>query len=189
MITYNDIYEALRKEKYSEQLQPLPKNFVSEVADYLKDKRELAAKEEDIFSEAIIKTKKQLENAVSIFKELMLRRKKKLLNLAFIATETGISKRDYENMLGFEKELFDGIMTSIEEAEKKVVSLLNGKKEAKVKNKIIRFKESVEEFLGLQGEKLGPFEKGEIANLPEEIVKILSDAGKVEIIEVGEGLQ
>ena len=26
MITYNDIYEASRKERYSEQLQKLPKN-------------------------------------------------------------------------------------------------------------------------------------------------------------------
>ena len=95
MITYNDIYESLRKEKYSENLQPLGKKFISEVADYLQEKKELADKKEDMFSEAIIKTKKQLENAISIFKELMMRRKKKLLNLAFIARETGISKKDF----------------------------------------------------------------------------------------------
>ena len=31
MITYNDLYEALRKERYSEQLQPMIKDFVKEV--------------------------------------------------------------------------------------------------------------------------------------------------------------
>ena len=31
MITYNDIYEALRKERYSEQLQNLGKNFVKAI--------------------------------------------------------------------------------------------------------------------------------------------------------------
>jgi len=35
MITYNDIYEALRRERYSEQLQGLGKNFVQDVASYL----------------------------------------------------------------------------------------------------------------------------------------------------------
>ena len=35
MITFSDIYESMRKEKYSEQLQLLPKKFLVEVADYL----------------------------------------------------------------------------------------------------------------------------------------------------------
>ena len=78
MITFNDIDEALRKEKYSEQLQSLPKNFVSEVASYLHEKKSIASKEDNSFSESIIKTKKQFENAISIFRELMRRRKEKL---------------------------------------------------------------------------------------------------------------
>ena len=115
MITYNDIYEALRKERYSEQLQNIGKRFVQEVAEYLKDKKSISEKPGDLFSGAMSKTKKQFENAVSMFQELMLRRKKKLLNLSFVATETGISKRDYENMLPFEKEVFDNIMKSLQE--------------------------------------------------------------------------
>ena len=78
MITYNELYDALRKERYSEQLQPIPKNFVKEVAAYLKDKKEIANKDSDEFSDAVTKTKKQFENSIAIFKELMLRRKKKI---------------------------------------------------------------------------------------------------------------
>jgi len=184
MITYNDIYEALRKEKYSEQLQQLPKNFVSEVAEYLKEKKELTEKKEDLFSDAITKTKKQFENAISIFKEIVLRRKKKLLSLAFIAKETGISKRDFENMLDFEKEMFDKVIRGLEDADKAINDMINGKGEEKV-NVLVAFKENVEEFLDLSGEMVGPFEKGEMANLPEEIVKILQGAGKVEIVDEG----
>ena len=77
MITYNDIYEASRKERYSEQLQKLGKNFIEDVADYLRDKKEIAAKDED-FSDVIMKTKKQLENAITLFKELMRRRREKI---------------------------------------------------------------------------------------------------------------
>jgi DNA replication initiation complex subunit (GINS family) len=182
MITYNDIYEALRKEKYSETLQPLNKKFVSEVSDYLKEKKEVADKKEDMFSDAIVKSKKQLENAISMFKELMMRRKKKLLNLAFIARETGISKRDFENMLDLEKDMFDKIVKSMEQADKSMEDFMNGKEE-KANNQIAMFKTNVEEFLDMNGEKIGPFDKGEVANLPEQIVKILVDAGKAEIVE------
>jgi len=183
MITYNDIYEALRRERYSEQLQQLGKNFVKEVSAYLKDKKSISEKSGNIFNDAVSKTKKQFENAVSMFKELMLRRKKKLLNLAFVATETGISKRDYENMLSFEKELFDKIMKNMEEGDKKLTTLLNGQEqEEKKKNKMITFLEDTEEFLGLNGEKLGPFKKGDIANLPVDIANILVVDNKAESV-------
>ena len=183
MITYNEIYEAARKERYSEQLQNLPKNFIQEVADYLKEKKEMASKQDDDFSDIIMKTKKQLENAIIIFKELMLRRKKKLLNLVLIATETGISKQDFENMLAFEKELFEGLMKNIDISEKKIAEILSGKTDEDMKNQLILFKENVEGFVGLDGEKMGPFEKGQIANLPKEIAKILIEDSKAENAE------
>jgi len=182
MLTYNDIYESSRKERYSEQLQLLPKNFIQEVADYLKDKKEIASKEDDIFSDVIVKTKKQLENAITLFKELMLRRRKKILSLVLIAAEIGISKQDFENMLPVEKELFEELMKGIDIADKKINEILNGKKEENMKNKLISFTENIEEFVGLDGEKMGPFEKGQIANLPKEIAKILIDDGKAEIV-------
>jgi DNA replication initiation complex subunit (GINS family) len=186
MITYNELYDALRKERYSEQLQPIPKNFIKEVAVYLKDKKEIANKENDDFSDTITKTKKQFENSIAIFRELMLRRKKKILELAFIAAETGISKRDFENMLAVEKECFDGIMKSLEKGDKKVDELLknvrgNGKEEPK--NKMIVFTQDTTDFLDLEGNKLGPFKKGDVANLPEEISNILIVDKKAEAVE------
>ena len=175
MITYNELYDALRKERYSEQLQPIPKNFIKEVGAYLKDKKEIANKKDDDFSESIAKTKKQFENSIAIFKELILRRKKKILELAFVAAETGISKRDFENMLAVEKEAFDGIMKSLERSDKKVSEMLKGMEEAgeKSKNKMIVFIEDVDEFLDLEGNKTGPFKKGDVANVSEEIANIL----------------
>lgn len=182
MITYNDLYEILRKERYSEQLQLLPKNFLEDVASYFADKKEIAAKTDDVFSDAIIKTKKQFENAISIFRELIVRRRKKLLALAFIAAETGISKRDFENMLDFEKDLFDKIVQGIESSEKNVSGMMNGSKK-KASNKMVVFKQDTSEFLGVTGEKVGPFSKGELANLPTEIAQILEEAGNIEFVD------
>tara|TARA_Y100000310_G_C20640402_1_gene793583 strand:- start:902 stop:1462 length:561 start_codon:yes stop_codon:yes gene_type:complete len=184
MITYNELYDALRKERYSEQLQPIPKAFIKEVAAYLKDKKEIADKESDDFSDTITKTKKQFENSIAIFKELILRRKKKILELAFIAAETGISKRDFENMLAVEKESFDGIMKSLEKSDKKVSKMLKGSEsDEKEKNKMIVFVGDTDEFLDLDGNKVGPFKKGDVANLSEEIANILIVDKKAEAID------
>ena len=188
MITYNDIYEAARKERYSEQLQPIPKNFIKEVADYLKEKKEAAFKENGFedngFSDAGVKTKKQLENALTLFRELITRRRKKILGLVLIASETGISKQDFENMLQIEKELFEEIMKCVEESDRKLNSLINGNGKDKIAtNSMVLFLENVDEFLNLDGEKMGPYDKGQIANLPKEIVNILVQGRKAEVIE------
>lgn len=182
MITYNDIYEAARKERYSKQLQKLSEKFVADFASYIKEKKGISAKEDDIFSDVIVKTKKQMEQAVILFKELMRVRRKKILDLILIAAETGISKQDFENMLKFEKEFFDELMKCISSSDRKLNELLNGKQEDTQKNELVCFLEKVEEFVGMEGEKMGPFEKGQLANLPREIVKILVDDGKVELI-------
>lgn len=184
MITYNEVYEAARKERYSEQLQKLSKNFIIEVSNYLKEKKEIASKEGDSFSDVFLKTKKQIENAITLFKELMLRRRKKILDLVLIAAETGISKQDFENMLPLEKDLFEELMKCMGASDKKLSELLNGEKGEIQQNDLIVFKENVEEFVGLEGEKMGPYEKGQIVNLSKDIAKILIEDGKAELVEL-----
>ena len=185
MITYNDLYDALRKERYSEQLQPLPAKFISQTAEYIQEKKKLANQPGDLFSDEIVKTKKQLENAVSIFKELILIRKKKLLGLVFVASETGISKRDFENMLPFEKELFDNVMISIEQAEKVVsreFSNGNGVSNEERELKLVLFLEDMEKFVGLDGRDFGPYKKGDIVNIHKKIAEILIGSDKAELV-------
>jgi DNA replication initiation complex subunit (GINS family) len=182
MITYNDIYEACRKERYSEQLQTLPKTFISDVSEYLKEKKEISSKQDDDFSDVIIKTKKQLENAITLFKELILRRRKKILNLVLIAAETGISRQDFDNMLDFEKSLFEELMKCVDSADKKLSYSLNGGDEKKSKNELIIFKEDTKELMGLDGEKMS-FEKGQIANIPREIAEILISEGRADYLK------
>lgn len=183
MITYNDLYESLRKERYSEQLQQLPKNFLLDCSLYLKEKQSFSNKEEDLFSDLATKNKKKLENSLALFKELLLRRRKKILNLSFVASETGISKKDFENMFDFEREMFESIVKSLEKADKDLNSLNNSEVKKESEFKLVRFLDSVSEFLDISGSPLGPFEKGEIANINKDIASILFNDKKVEIIE------
>ena len=184
MITYNDLYETLRKERYSEQLQPLSKKFISDVSNYIAEKKKLANQGGDFFYDEVAKVKKQLENANSIFKELMLMRKKKLLGLVFVASETGINKRDFENMLDFEKELFDNIMSSMEYASKMLASefVNDGLLPEEQTMKLVLFLQDVDGFLNPEGKTIGPYKKDDIVNLPKQIAEILIGDKKVEIV-------
>jgi DNA replication initiation complex subunit (GINS family) len=183
MITYNDIYEAARKERYTEQLQKISKKFTSDVSTYLKEKKETTKKNTDAFSESVIKTKKQLENAITLFRELMLRRKKKILNLVLIATETGISRQDFDNMLELEKELFEDIMKCVEKSDKNLGDRLSGNSQnEEQKNDLIYFTEEITEFTDMTGKTMGPFKKGEIANLPKDIAQVFINDKKAKPI-------
>jgi len=68
MLTYHDLYEIVRKEKYSELLQKLPDSFLLDIGEYLKDRREQSMQEEGLFAESGAKNKKQLENSISLFR-------------------------------------------------------------------------------------------------------------------------
>jgi len=182
MIIYNDLYEVLRKEKYAEAMQLLPKGFVEDVSTFLGEMR-VENKEEDLFQDNVLKSKKQLENSIGIFKELMRIRKKKLLSLVFVATETGIMKRDYENMLAVERELFDKMVKAFEEGDKEVAKLMSGKKDKVEKNRMILFNQNVEQFAGMKGEVIGPFASGALANLDMEIANLFVSGGKASYVD------
>jgi DNA replication initiation complex subunit (GINS family) len=182
MLTFSDIYEAMRKEKYSEQLQALSKKFLADVAEYFSEKKDFLSKSDDLFSDNTMKNKKKLENAIVSFKDLIRIRKKKILNLAFVASEVGINKRDFENLLSFEKDLFEEIVKSLEKAEASITDEMSGEKDEQ-KHLLVRFIEGVSEFLDFEGNGIGPFEKGEIANIEKEIAEILLKDKKVEIVD------
>ncbi len=181
MLTYNDIYELLRKEKYSEPLQSLPKDFISEFSGYVKE-NSFDYSNFDL-SDSSIKSKKQLENSLSLFKELMLRRKKKILNLIFVANETGIMKRDYENMLDIEKRAFDKMVKAFEDSDRELSKLMNDKREIKDENKMIIFKQEVDQFINHDGSQIGPYKQGELVNMNHQVASLFVNDGKASFID------
>ena len=180
MISYNDLYELLRKEKYSEPLQQLPKNFIQEFSNYIKENSYDYSSLDT--SNSSIKSKKQLENSFSLFKELMLRRKKKLLNLIFVANETGIMKRDYENMHDIEKSAFDKMVKAFEESDKELSRLLNSKENKEV-NKMIVFKQEVDQLINYDGTYIGPYKQGELVNMNSQVASLFVNDGKASFVD------
>lgn len=181
MLGYNDLCEILRKEKYSENLQPLPANFVKEYSDFLINMKGVT-KEGDLFAGSVDASRKQLENSIALFRELLMRRKKKLLNLVFVAAETGIMKRDYENMLAFEREVFERVAKAFEEGDKELGKML-GKESKNASNRMIIFNQGVEQFVDMFGNVVGPFASGELANLDAGVCEILVSGGKANFVD------
>src|SRR3989338_10467554 len=184
MLTYQDLFETVRKEKYTETLQQLPKQFHLEFVDFLQSKKEASPSETDLFMDSTLKAKKQLENSLALFKELILRRKKKLLNLVFVAAETGILKRDYENMMPFEQSLFEKLVKAFEEGERELAQLLQGKKERPQNHhSLVLFTQNTEQFMDMTGNPIGPFSAGQLANLDKEVSQILVSSGKANYVD------
>ncbi len=179
---YAELYEFLRKEKYAEALQALPKLFVDDFSTFLRERRALLSNSPDLFSEDILKSKKQFENAISLFKELMRIRKRKILNLVFVASETGIMKRDFTTLLSFEQPLFERLVLAVEDADKDLQQALHGTRAILADHKMVIVQQPIAEFVDMGGSTIGPFEVGALVNLDARVADILIADQKVSLI-------
>lgn len=206
-ITYETLYELLKREKDMTDLQKLEPSFFNNFVDYLNDKKIILGKEDSLFSyEEKKKVEKQIDNAKRIIKEIYERREKKILNIALIKSRTKSDVLDTSSMLENEKFFFDEVVKTLNVFRKDIFeNIIDGKqvseviagkkeanktsdeisekKEAEKNTKLVRFLYSVPKFVGKELEEYGPFEEEDIANLPSEIAEILINKGRVEEIK------
>ena len=85
-ITYETLFDLLRREKTREELQKLDPEFFNDVIDYVKEKTksyyELKDKTDLFAADERLKADKQLQNIKKIIKEIYERREKKIIALA-----------------------------------------------------------------------------------------------------------
>jgi DNA replication initiation complex subunit (GINS family) len=182
MISYEELYEFLRKEKYGENLQDLPGDFMKQFSDYLCDYKRKISRNGDFFSDDSLRDKKEYENSMTLFKELILRRKKKILNLVFVAAETGVMKKDFQEMLPVERDLFEKLVLAVGDADKSVLELIDScSLEDALKE--VHIKSDIAEFVDMTGGVIGPFKKGEKVRLDGRVADILIFGGNAEVVE------
>jgi len=112
-ITYDTLFELLRREKNREELQPLQETFYQDIVNYLRKKEAIMKKPDDgnvFFSDEKDKTKSQLENVRKIIKELYERRERKLVEMSMFKSRTGSSLINTANVLKEERLLFDSLV-------------------------------------------------------------------------------
>jgi len=108
-ITYETLFDLLRREKNREELQELDKDFYEQVLAYLKEKKsDLTKKGDELFASAEReKLKIQFQNIRRIVKELYERREKKIIIIAMSKARTGSDVIDTSALLPSERQYFE----------------------------------------------------------------------------------
>src|SRR3989338_133455 len=121
-ITYETLFELLKREKDTTDLQKLEPNFFNYFVDYLNGKKNMLDKEDTLFSyDEKKKVEKQIENAKRIIKEIYERREKKILNIALMKSRTKSNVIDTSALLENEKGFFDEIVKVLNLFRNKVI--------------------------------------------------------------------
>lgn len=204
VITYETLFELLKRERERADLQKLEPTFFSDTIAYIKDKKKIIeAKSDSVFAmEEKKKAERQLENIYKILKELYERREKKIISIALDKSRTKSSLIDTTALLKEEKVVFDalaGLLDTYREAilysvlnervpfmqalEKKPVEDFKTALELKKPTRLVRFTNAVPKFVGTELEEYGPFDEEDIANLPSEIADVIISKGKAEEIK------
>ncbi|MFH1592753.1 MAG: hypothetical protein ABIB47_05295 [Candidatus Woesearchaeota archaeon] len=197
LITYESIYEGLRKEKYESEMQKLSPGFFAEVINYLKEKKSIldSQKSQDsIFSQEAEKTEKQLQNVKKLIRELYDRRENKLLQMAIFTSRTGIPA-DSPNLLKEEEELYNSLIDVLKNYRggilDNILALKNPqiirpkdiKKEKQESTKLVRFLYPIPKFMGEDLNIYGPFNSEDIANLPPKVAQLLINKKRVKEVK------
>jgi len=199
-ITFQSIYDMVRKEKTNEEIQELNKEVFAQLTTYLKTKIQIYknSKNRGINPNELKKMKSQIISARKLIKELYERRERKILQLAINKSRTKSDEIDESKLLPEEKLLFDDTTKILDKYRQDILlNLVNarlpfGKKE-KINNNEeekhepeefveVRFTQAVPKFLGLKEEIYGPFEPGDTAKLPKEIADVIIQRDRGELV-------
>lgn len=187
VITYEVLYDLLRKEKISPELQKLESTFLTDLRDYLKTRinhiKEHSSKQSVFSSQESQITEKQLENIKRIIRELYEKREAKILTLALSSSRTK-AKYDTSALLEEEKALFTSVKELLDQSRTLIFESLykdEQPKEIKAESaKQVKFLNPTPQFLGTDLKQYGPFEQAQLATLPEDIAQLLIKNNRVE---------
>jgi DNA replication initiation complex subunit (GINS family) len=184
-ITYETLFDLLRREKDRDDLQEIDSEFYKDILDYLKQKQSFleADMKSGLFGGSEFeKTRIQIHNVKRLVKDLYERRLIKIMRLAFNKSKVNSQFTNTIAMLPQEQELYAELMAVFGKSRRQVLDGILGfgnggaasaerpKADIKVK---IRFKTSVPQFVGKEKERYGPYGEGDSVELPKVLADIL----------------
>ena len=191
IITYEVLYDILRREKTRQEIQKLDDNFFDDIKKYIENKssilKDLKTKSSIFAQKEIEKTEKELINIKKIVKDIYEKRESKITQLALSSAITN-KMQDISGLLHQEKTIFDGLIKFLKESREGLLrDLLEEDKPKVIKSeqesiKTVRILQPIPRFVGDDLEEYGPFEEEYIASLPIKVVELLIKNSKAEKI-------
>lgn len=196
VITFETLYDIMRREKARDELQKLGNTFYQDVFNYIRDKQQIldsqAGKDSIFASQELDKTKTQLKNILKIVRELYDRRESKIIQLAVLSARNNEKIYDTSALLVEEQELFNRIKVILINNRDSFLSFSstrpNGEKPKDLKITAekdngckVRMLCGVPEFLGVDLQPYGPYENQAIISLPKQIADMLASSGQAAI--------
>ena len=203
VLTYETLYEFLRREKSREELQKLDEGFFKDTLNYLREKQQAYddnLTKNDIFSQSERdKLHIQITNIRKILRDLYDIRERKIINMAINRSRANVNLIDTAHLLVQEQAMFEslhsvlsqyrtGILHRLLELRAPdvlpiVLPLPNEEPEeiaAPLPHgmKKIKCLDTIEQFVGEELEPYGPFQAEQEIELPGQLADILISQDK-----------
>ena len=179
---YNELYEAWKKEKDGNVLEPLPKDFYLRIAEYVKKIREESRMMDEKTTRARL-LMREGENVRRMMQELFTIRHGKMLRAASAGEAAGL-----EHLTKEEEKLMKDVAPSFESFQKLLKEIVSGRlpqvSPEKPKKRVLRFLKETPAIIGADMKTYGPFQPQDVASLPAENAKILTKQGIAVEVEV-----
>lgn len=169
---YNELFDAWRKEMENPELQPLPKDFYTRLADYVRRIRE----ERRMIDEESLRGKLlqvEEENVKRMIRDLVMTRHKKIFQLIERDEIIPLASLTEE-----EESLYSSLIVNKKAIENLLSDILLGQKPKIRQSKpkgfiIVRILKEIPQIIGVDMRTYGPFKPEDIAVLPEENARLL----------------
>ena len=180
---YDELYEAWKKEKEHEEIQPLPRDFYAKLAEYQRRLKE----ESRMLDEKTLRGRllqKEGENVRRLIEELIQTRYGKIMRRISAGENVPTT-----NLTESEANLYDEVCPPAESYLGLLNNVLQGrllKAEEKTKPRImpLRILQDMPAIVGADMKTYGPFKREDVAALPLENARVLIRQGAAEEIEV-----
>lgn len=172
-LSYDEIRRIHREEKNSSRLVEVESGFYNELNDFIKEEKKEYL---DSLKDFSMGKARGFTNMKKMVEEIFMMREKKILSRALIASRTEeVTKR---NMASQEEALFESVMCSLEKHNSLLEELFSAaeKKDSSRKglNTLpVRILSDIPAFVGADMKEYGPYKKGDAAELPYKVGKLL----------------
>jgi len=173
-ITFEFIRKIQKEEQRESRLSKIPEDFYQKAKTYLDQKRKLSEKQKDR------KVSLELKNIERLLEDIFNRRETKMFDHAIITVRTDIPP---QNLIEEEKEFFESSVNMLRTQRQRVLNTLLKKTKEIEEFKRVKFLQNMDEFIGVDLKKYGPFKKGEKVKLPTENVNVLIERRMVKVLK------